>query len=136
MKNPNEDPRQFQRLPKEVKIEVSELKYPLPLDASAVARTKNISPKGLCFTSATPYEPKATLTANIYLAGWQRHKKSLSYLLDDQAHAKPLTVIAQVVWCDKNEAEASYEIGIRFHDIHQDDYQALKKFLASSPSPK
>lgn len=131
MKKSDEDSRQFKRLTKEVTVEVSELKYPLSTEASEVTSSKNISPKGICFSSSTPFEPKTILTANIHLTGWQRHKKNLSYLLDEEAHGKPLTVIAEVVWSRKNENDANYEIGVRFHDIHDDDYQALKKFLVA-----
>ena len=130
LKKSNEESRKFQRLSKEVEVELSELTYPLKKEATAVARIKDISPKGICISSATLFKPKTVVTATIHLAGWQRHKKNLSFMLDDAAIGKPLTVIAEVVWSKKEEQSAGYEIGVKFLDINEDDYQALKKFMA------
>lgn len=128
-KKSDEDFRQFQRRLKEVTVEVSELKYPLKTEATEITRIKDISPKGICFSSSTLFKPKTILTATIHLSGWQRHKKNLSFMLDDTAIGKPLTVIAKVVWSKKEKGKKSYEVGLQFIDIHDDDYQALKKFL-------
>ena len=81
-KNQNEF-REFPRLPKEVAVEVSELTYPMPTERGEVVKSVDISALGIRFISATPFKPGAVLTVNIHLAGWQRHKKNLSVLLDD-----------------------------------------------------
>lgn len=129
-KKTTDESRQFQRRLKEVTVEVSELKYPLEKEATEITNIKDISPTGICFSSAILFKPKTILTATIHLAGWQRHKKNLSFMLDDTAIGKPLTVIAEVVWSKKERKKKSYEIGLKFTDINDDDYQALKKFLA------
>lgn len=130
LKKSNEEPRKFDRLAKEVKVEISELTYPLKKEATAEAKIKDISPKGICIRSSTSFEPKTVVTATIHLAGWQRHKKNLSFMLDETAIGKPLTVIAEVVWNKKDEQKGDYEIGVKFLDINDDDYQALKKYMA------
>ena len=119
--------RQFPRLPKEVQVEVSELTYPLPTEPGEVVQSKDISAVGICFISFTLFKPGTILTVNIYLAGWQRHKKNLSVLLDDAALTRPLSVIAEVVWSKKSGK--GNEIGIKFRDITDDDFQAIKKAL-------
>lgn len=126
--NNHSDFREFPRLPKEVRVEVSELTYPLSTRPGEVVKTKDISAVGIRFTSATHFQPGAVLAVKIHLAGWQRHKKNLSVLLDDAALTQPLSVIAEVVWSRENGDDS--EIGIKFRDIAADDSQAIKKSLA------
>lgn len=124
-----EESREFPRLPKEVKVEVNELTYPLSTQAGEIVTSKDISPVGVCFLSPTLYKPGAILTVNVYLAGWQRHKKNLAVLLDDGALAKPLSVIAEVVWSKKGKKGKDNEVGIKFRDITEDDFQAITMAL-------
>ncbi|MEN8135513.1 MAG: PilZ domain-containing protein [Thermodesulfobacteriota bacterium] len=119
--------REFPRLPKEVEVEVRELAYPMPTEPGEIVQSKDISAVGICFISSTLFKPGAILTVNIHLAGWQRHKKNLSVLLDDAALSKPLSVIAEVVWSKKGGK--GNEIGIKFRDIADDDFQAIKSAL-------
>ncbi len=119
--------RQFPRFPKEVTVEVSELAYPLPTEPGEIVQSKDISAIGIRFISSTLFKPGTILTVNIHLAGWQRHKKNLSVLLDDAALTKPLSVIAEVVWSKKGGK--GNDIGIKFRDIADDDFQAIKSAL-------
>jgi hypothetical protein len=121
--------RQFPRFPKDVRVEVTELTYPLATAPGEMVRSKDISAVGICFFSATIFPPGTILTVNIHLAGWQRHKKNLAVLLDDAALGQPLSVIAEVVWSKKGAPAEENEIGIKFRDIAADDFQALKKIL-------
>ena len=123
--------REYPRFPKEVQVEISELTYPLSTEPGEIVQSRDISPIGIRFTSPTQFKPGTILTVNIHLAGWQRHKKDLSVLLDDAALIKPLSVIAEVVWCRESSTERNHEIGINFRDIPHDDFQAIKKALGS-----
>jgi hypothetical protein len=121
--------REFPRLPKEVTVEVSELTYPLPTEPGEIVQSKDISAVGIRFISSTLFKPGTILTVNIHLAGWQRHKKNLSVLLDDANLTKPLSVIAEVVWSKKVGKGKGNDIGIKFRDIAEDDFQAIKSAL-------
>lgn len=128
----NDDPddiREFPRLPKEVKVELKELTYPLPTGPGEVVRSKDISPAGICCISGALFEPGTLLTANIHLIGWQRHRKGLAVRLDDSALVRPLSVVAEVVWSREAGEGRGYEIGIKFRDVAPDDYQAILKAL-------
>jgi hypothetical protein len=130
-RKPEDESRQFARIPKEVKVEVNELTYPLPKGPGEVVKSKDISPVGVCFVSPTLYKKGTILTVNVHLPGWQRHKKNLTALLDDDALAKPLSVIAEVVWSKKGKKGAGYDVGVNFRDINDDDYQAIIKALGN-----
>jgi hypothetical protein len=123
--------REFPRLPKEVSVEIGELSYPLSAAAREVAVSKDISPKGVCFICAADYKPGAVLTVKINLLGWQRHKKNLAVVLDDRELGRPLSVLAEVVWC-RPGAENANEVGVKFINIPDDDYKALEKMLSFS----
>ena len=130
-KKSEEESREFPRIPKEVSVEVNELTYPLPTEPGQVAKSKDISPVGVCFISSAFYKKGTILTVNIHLPGWQRHKKNLAVLLDDDELAKPLSVIAEVVWSKKGKKGEGSEVGIKFRDINEDDYQAMIKSLGN-----
>ena len=130
-KKTEEDSRQFPRIPKEVKVEINELIYPLPKGPGEVVQSKDISPGGVCFISPTFYKKGTFLTVNVHLPGWQRHKKNLAALLDDDELGKPLSVIAEVVWSNKGKKGEGSEIGLKFRDINDDDYQAIIKSLGN-----
>jgi hypothetical protein len=125
--NDHEDYRRYPRLPKEVKVEVSQLTYPLPAVPAEITRSKNISPMGLCFLSSELFATGVILTVDIYLAGWQRHKKGLAVILDNAALSRPLSVIGEVVWNSEDPTGKEHLIGIKFRDIAEDDFQAIEK---------
>lgn len=124
--------RQFPRLPKEVAVEVSELSYPLPTSAQEIAVSKDISPKGLCFRAAGLFRPGTLLTLKINLPGWQHHKRKPAVLLDDGKIDRPLNSLAEVVWC-RDVGDGGKDVGVKFVNIHEDDYQALVKMLTQAP---
>jgi len=120
--------REFPRLPKEVSVEVGELSYPLSASTQEVAISKDISPRGVRFRCTSSYQAGTILTVKVNLLGWQRHKKNLAVILDDSEIGRPLSALAEVVWC-RPGADDDYEVGVKFVDISDDDYQALKKML-------
>jgi hypothetical protein len=123
--------RKFQRIPKEVPINVKKLAYPLPEGLEERGAEKNIGENGICFSTQTLYEPKTMLNLEIKLTGWQHHKKNVSSMLDPLAATAPLTAIAEVIWLKKLSGNRGYEVGVKFADIYEDDYKALKKHLDS-----
>ncbi len=126
---PGKEKRKFARIPKQVPINVKKLAYPLPEGPGKRGAGKNIGENGICFSTQTPYEPKTMLSLEIKLTGWQHHKKTVSSKLDPLAATAPLTVIAEVMWLKKLSGGRGYEVGVKFVDIYEDDYKALKKHL-------
>ena len=127
----DKEKRKFPRIPKEVPINVKKLAYPLPEGPGEGGIGKNLGENGICFSTPTSYEPKTMLSLEIKLTGWKHHKKSVSSMLDPLATTAPLTAIAEVVWSRKLSGSQGYEVGVKFADIYEDDYKALKKHLGS-----
>ena len=120
------DQRRFRRVSEQVSIDVNELTYPLPDNDGQPAEGRNIGEEGICFAIERSFAPGAVLSLKIRLVGWQRHKRSVAVLIDDDQAAAPLTVVAEVVWCRQtHSAPDRFEVGVKFLNIYEDDYRAL-----------
>ncbi|MBI5845523.1 MAG: PilZ domain-containing protein [Deltaproteobacteria bacterium] len=122
------DQRRYPRIPKEIKVEVQHLTYPLPKNSAATAKSKDISRAGICFSSESPFEPKSVLSLKINLQGLEGYKRPHSRLVD-LSEAQPLSVIGEVAWCKKSSDGASFDVGIQFVNVYEDDERALARYL-------
>ena len=120
--------RNFVRISDRIQIEISRITYPLPERAEAKGLGKNIGGGGICFFSTSSYKPGALLNLKMHIKGWQNYKNFFSIIFDRTAKI-PLSAIAEVVWCTNMLNKSGYEMGIKFLDIYEDDYQALLKYL-------
>lgn len=120
--------REFQRIPKEVSIEVNRISYPLSEEPGESALGRDLGGGGMSFVVSIPYEPKTIVTLEINITGWHGYKKPFSRILDVSAES-PLTAIGEVVWCKRPTDDSEYEVGIKFLDIYEDDYRAFMKYL-------
>ncbi len=125
------DRRNFARITKEVKLEVSEISYPISKDPGEEGTSKNIGKGGVCFSLPFPFTPGALLSMKIHLPTWQKYKKSFLQVLDVSHPSEPLSAIGEVIWCRPASRGKDYEIGVKFVDIYEDDYKALARYLDS-----
>jgi hypothetical protein len=121
--------RAYPRIPKEVPIEIQKVEYPLADGAGEMGVGKDIADNGICFETRTEFEPETLLSLKISLPGWQHHKRNVTSILDDTAAAAPLTAIAEVVWSKKLSSGEGFNVGVKFLDVYEDDFNALKKYL-------
>lgn len=133
MSSPNKKitDRECTRIPKCVLIEIKKLKYPLSNESGEKSTTRNIAKRGICFSASTHYKQGETLSINIRLKGWHRHRKGLTAILNDElSKTDVLTVIAEVMWSKKSSAINGYDIGVKFINIYDDDLIALEKYFS------
>ncbi len=126
------DKRDYPRLPKEVSVTLAKLEYPFSTEAEESGTLKNIAKGGIGLVVAHAYETGSRLSLKINLKGWRRYMKSVASIVDDSAGTvatTPLTAIAEVVWMNPLPDGNAYEIGVKFLDIYEDEYNALKKYL-------
>jgi len=127
----DQDKRYFHRLPKKVDVTLAKLEYPFSAEAEESGTLKNIAKGGIGLITANAYEPGTRLSLKIHLKGWRRYMKSVTSIIDDSAGTvatTPLTAVAEVVWIHPLP-DKTYETGVKFLDIYEDEYNALKKYL-------
>ncbi|HDM76949.1 MAG TPA: PilZ domain-containing protein [Deltaproteobacteria bacterium] len=123
------DRRNYPRISKEVKIEVTEVSYPLAKDTGEHGISKNIGAGGICFSLSSPFSPGTIVSVKIHLTRWQKYREGFAQTLNPSSAAEPLTAIGEIVWCTPTTNGTGYEIGVKFVDIYEDDYKALTKYL-------
>ena len=129
--NKNIIDRECTRIPRGVLIEIKKLEYPLSNESGEKSTTRNIAKHGICFTAPTQYKPGETLSINIMLKGWHRHRKGLSAILNDElSKTNALTIIAEVMWSKKSASINGYDVGVKFINVYEDDMVALEKYFS------
>lgn len=122
--------RKFARISREIPVEVNLLTYPLSEDSGKKCLSKNISAGGICFTVSNSYQQGNLLSLKIRIPGWEGYKRPFSRLVNI-ASEEPLTAIGEVVWCQKLSDASEYDVGLKFVNIYEDDYNALMKYVES-----
>lgn len=123
--------RECTRIPRGVHIEIKKLEYPLSTEAGEKSTTRNIAKRGICFSAPTQYKAGETLSINIRLKGWHRHRKGLTAILNDTlSQTDILTVIAEVMWSKKSSSIKGYDVGVKFINVYEDDLIALEKYFS------
>lgn len=117
------------RIPKEIPLEIQTIAYPPAKTPPEDGTVVDIGQGGIRFVSAQSYESKTVLQLTVHLQGWQRHKKSVSSIVDADSAMAPLSAVAEVIWSEPGSFPGTWVTGVRFTDIYDDDYQALEKHL-------
>ena len=125
----SQNKRQFPRISRTIEVEVSELTYPFTDAVFNKGDSIDIGSNGIRFHTADQYEPGAMLNLKINITGWESYKKPFSKLIDISSGISRLTVVAEVVWCHQDRDDKRHELGVKFLNIYEDDYQALMRFL-------
>lgn len=123
--------RKCTRVPRGVEIEIKKIEYPLSNESGETSTTRNIAKRGICFSSDTQYKTGDTLSINMKLKGWHRHRKGLTAILNDElSKTDLLTVIAEVMWIKESASTRGFDVGVKFINIYEDDLLALEKYFS------
>jgi c-di-GMP-binding flagellar brake protein YcgR len=123
-----QEKRKFSRIEKNSIIEFKELDFPIINDGFVSSRIKNISANGLIFPSDKKVEIDTILNLKVKLIGWDKEKDDF-FKYDETAISEPLSILGRVVRVVKATKDKSYEIGVEFINVSEDDRDALKKFI-------
>jgi len=130
--NKNITDRECSRIPKEIQIEVKKIEYPISNEPGEDGTTRDIACQGICFTTANQYDTGTTLSLNMIINGWHRHRKGLKAILSDElSEADMLTVIAEVKWSKASADNNGYDTGVKFINVYEDDMIALEKYFSA-----
>lgn len=118
--------REHIRLPKHFRVELHELTFPVGDSKGHEVNTLDISAGGILVESGTGYAVGDKVTVKIYIAGFNKFHSGFLKVFESDA-GQYLQAIAEVVRVD--EQCGQFRIGIRFLDVHEDDFSALERFI-------
>jgi hypothetical protein len=95
---------------------------------------KDVSGGGLLVNSPREVPLSTLLKLEIRVPGWARHQREQHFTLAPDTEDKHLVAVGEVVRLEALDS-GQYELGIKFLNVHPDDWTALLKFIeASTPS--
>jgi len=122
--------REYVRLPKDFRIELSKLSFPLNSQKVHNAKCINISAGGLLLETSRKFEAKEKVQVRIYTPGLNKFHPSY-FKIFETSHGQNVLAIAEVARIEDKIPYEKYEIGLKFVDVYEDDWKALYNLLQS-----
>ncbi|EPR37306.1 type IV pilus assembly PilZ [Desulfovibrio sp. X2] len=126
------DRRQYQRLPKNFRVEVREFKFPLVQQKPHEVCCTDISEGGLRVECPDRFEVGDKVTVKIFIPSLNKFHPGFLKVFESDA-GQYLQAIAEIMWVEERGGEPGYALGIRFLDVDHNDWKALgnliRKFL-------
>ena len=119
--------RRFTRLPKNYKVEIRELTFPLNKDWLSL-KCVDISAGGLRLVTSCKFSPGQRLQVKIYIPRLNKFHPSFFKVFEDDV-SQTLEAVAEVAWVKEILPLARYELGLRFVDVYEDDWLALHNMI-------
>jgi len=125
--------RQYQRIPMGATVAFQEISFQkTPVQANSVY--KDVSGGGLLLNSPRAIPLATLLKLEIRVPGWGKHQHDQHFASLSDSEARPLVAVGEVVRVEALDS-GMYELGIKFLNVHSDDWASLLKFIeASTPS--
>ena len=120
------DRRQFQRLNKELEVEVRKFVYPLKNQRIIKTKCLNISPGGILLDIPEKFNVGDKVQLTLYIPGLNKYHPSFFKVFESSVN-QSLVAVAEVVRVELKGG--SYKIGIKFLNIYEDDWKALYNLL-------
>jgi len=120
------DRRQFQRLNKELGVEVRKFVYPLKNQRIIKTKCLNISPGGILLDIPEKFNVGDKVQLTLYVPGLNKYHPSFFKVFESSLN-QSLVAVAEVVRVELKGG--SYKVGIKFLNIYEDDWKALYNLL-------
>ena len=120
------DRREFQRLNKELGVEVRKFEYPLKSQRIIKTKCLNISPGGLLLDIPRRLNVGDKVQLTLYVPGLNKYHPSFFKVFESSVN-QSLVAVGEVVRVEVTGG--SYKVGIKFLNIYEDDWKALYNFL-------
>lgn len=120
--------RKFMRLPKNYRVEIRELAFPLNQQKWLPLECVDISAGGLRLTTPRKFSSGQRLQVKIYIPGLNKFHPSFFKVFESDV-GQSLEAVAEVAWVKEILPLAKYELGLRFVDVYEDDWRALHNMI-------
>jgi len=122
------DRRKFVRLPKNYKVEICELVFPLSRQKWYRLECVDISAGGLRIRSPQKFSPGQKVQVKIFIPRLNKFHPSFFKVFESDV-GQYLQAVAEVGWVKEVLPLTRYELGLRFIDIYDDDWRALHNMI-------
>ncbi|WP_291323537.1 PilZ domain-containing protein [Desulfonatronospira sp.] len=121
--------RQYVRIPKNYRLELQSLEFPVASQKKIQVVSADISSGGLRLSSHEKYNIGQMVQVKVYISGLNKHHPGFFKVFESDA-GQYLQAVAEVSWVREKIAFQLYEMGLKFVDVYEDDWQALRGLLA------
>ncbi|EFI35111.1 type IV pilus assembly PilZ [Desulfonatronospira thiodismutans ASO3-1] len=123
-----EERRQYVRIPKNYRVELQPLEFPLAAQKKIRVESADISSGGLRLSCDEKFGEGQTVQVRVYISGLNKHHPGFFKVFESDA-GQYLQAVSEVSWVREKVAFELYEMGLKFVDVYEDDWQALKTML-------
>ena len=120
--------RQYQRLRKKFRVEISEFRYPLAEQPTVTTHCRDISTGGLRVESPRSFQTGDKVQLTIYISGLNKFHPSYFKVFESDV-GQHLVAVAEVAWIDEKAPLTLYDMGLKFVDVWEDDWKALAAMI-------
>ncbi|MFO7817871.1 MAG: PilZ domain-containing protein [Thermodesulfobacteriota bacterium] len=120
--------REFVRLPKNYRVSMRKLAFPLSGQKKIELDCVDISCGGMRVQSFARVEEDQKLHVEISIPRLNKFHPGY-FKVFESATSQKLKAVAKVAWVRNLDFEARYEVGIKFLDVDEDDWKALYHVL-------
>lgn len=118
--------RKYQRLNKELKVDVRRFLYPIKSQQVIKSRCLNISPGGILLEVSERFNVGDKVQLTLYVPGLNKYHPSFFKVFESSVN-QSLIAVAEVVRIELDGS--AYKLGVKFLNIYEDDWKALYNFL-------
>ncbi|BBD07213.1 PilZ domain-containing protein [Desulfovibrio ferrophilus] len=119
------------RLPKNFRVEIKEFKFPLARQPKFEVTCADISAGGMKVECRKKFEAGTKLQVKIFIPSFNKYHPGFFKVFESDS-GQFLQAIAEVVRADDVVPLTSYAMGVKFLDVDQDDWTALRNFIMRS----
>lgn len=125
------DRREYFRIPKKFRVEVQEFVFPLKSQKRNQVESADISEGGLRVFCSTRFSEGQKVQVKVYITSFNKFHPGFFKVFESDI-GQYLQAVAEVAWVREKVPLVSYEIGLKFVDLYEDDWHALRKMILSS----
>jgi c-di-GMP-binding flagellar brake protein YcgR len=123
--------RQYERLPKNFRVELKELAFGASNNQAVQTRCLNISAGGLLLEVPRSFSQGQKVQVRLYVPSLNRFHPSFFKVFESSLE-QSLLAVAEVARVQEKVPLQLYQVGIKFLDVYEDDWQALYRMLDSA----
>lgn len=120
--------RNYQRLSKQLKVDMRKFQYPLASQAWISTVCENISAGGIFIESSQKVNVDDQLQLRIYVPNLKKFYPSFFKVFESDT-GQSILVVAQVIRVIDMPDKRTYGLAIQFVNVYEDDWQALHDLI-------